>query len=112
MDCLFCKIAKKEIPSQIVFENDEVLVFKDIQPQAPIHWLLIPKEHSTNINDVSSAKIFSSIFQVVKDLATQHGFAQKGYRTVINTNPEGGQSVYHLHLHLLAGQQMGPSMVG
>lgn len=112
MDCLFCKIVKKEIPAQVVFENDEVLVFKDIQPQAPLHWLVIPKKHFTNINDVNTPETFGQLFQTIKDLVAKHGFAQKGYRTVINTNAEGGQSVYHLHIHILAGQQMKPNMVG
>lgn len=114
MDCLFCKIAKKEIPAQIVHEDNEVLAFEDISPQAPVHLLIIPKKHFININDVNpeSSEIFSKLLSTAKSLAEKFGIDQKGYRCVMNTNPEGGQSVYHLHLHLLAGQQMGPSMVG
>ena len=113
-DCIFCKIVKKEIPCQNVYENDEVLAFKDISPQAPVHILIIPKKHHININDVDaeSSKIFSHLYQAAQIVAQKMGIDQKGYRCVINTNPEGGQTVYHLHLHVLGGQQMGPSMVG
>ncbi len=114
MDCLFCKIAKKEIPGRIVYEDDQVLAFEDITPKAPVHLLVIPKKHFDNINEVdaSSAEIFSHLFKAVQLLAQKTGVAQKGYRCILNTNPDGGQTVYHLHLHLLGGQHMGPKMVG
>ena len=113
-DCIFCKIVKKEIPAQVVYEDDAVLAFKDISPQAPVHVLIIPKTHYINVNDVKPemAEIFAHLYKAAKIVAEKSGVAQKGYRCVMNTNPEGGQTVYHLHLHVLGGQQMGPNMVG
>ncbi len=113
-NCLFCKIIKNEIPGSILYEDEEVLAFKDLHPQAPVHILVIPKKHFSTLNDVeiASTKIFTSLLQAAKTIAHQLGISEKGYRCVINTHPEGGQSVYHLHLHLLGGAQMGPSMVG
>lgn len=114
MDCIFCKIAKKEIPSKIAFENDELLAFHDISPQAPVHVLVIPKKHFSNLNEVSSADsaLLSHLLTTIQTLAQKLGVAETGYRTVINTNPQGGQTVYHLHVHLLGGKQLGGSMVG
>jgi len=113
-DCIFCKIVQKQIPAQVVYEDDEVLSFKDISPQAPVHLLVIPKKHYININDAvsESSSIFSKLFEAAKKVAEQAGIAQKGYRCALNTNAEGGQTVYHLHLHVLGGRQLGPSMVG
>ena len=113
-DCIFCRIIKGEIPAQVVFEDETVFAFKDLQPQAPVHILVIPKQHFSTLNDVdpTSLKILSEMLQVAKTVAHQVGIGEKGYRCVVNTNPQGGQSVYHLHLHLLGGEQLGPSMVG
>jgi len=113
-DCIFCRIIKGEIPSQTLFEDETVFAFKDIQPQAPVHFLVITKQHFSSLNEVDapSMKLFTDLFQVAKTVAHQLGIGEKGYRCVVNTNREGGQSVYHLHLHVLGGAQLGPSMVG
>lgn len=113
-DCIFCRIIKKEIPASVVYETDTVLAVRDLHPQAPIHILIIPKKHFSNLNEIPTAEIssLSDLFQALQAIARQLGIHEKGYRSVINTNLEGGQSVYHVHLHLLGGQQMGPSMVG
>ena len=113
-DCLFCKIANKEIASKVVFENDELFAFHDISPQAPVHVLIIPKKHFGNLNEVTEpdSLVLSQMLQTAQSLAKQFKIAETGYRTVINTNAQGGQTVYHLHLHLLGGKQLGGSMVG
>jgi histidine triad (HIT) family protein len=113
-DCIFCRIVKGEISAQVLFEDETVFAFKDVHPQAPVHILVIPKQHVSTLNDVdpASMKILSEMFQTAKTVAHQVGIGEKGYRCVINTNTQGGQSVYHLHLHLLGGKQLGPSMVG
>ncbi len=95
-----------EITPNIVFENDEILAFHDIQPQAPIHILIIPKRHITTLNDADDAVLLGKLMQTAAQLAKTLDVAETGYRTVINCNPQGGQAVYHLHIHLLAGRQM------
>ena len=107
-DCLFCRIVKKQIPAEIVYENDKVLAFRDIDPQAPIHMLIIPKEHLTTLNDVKEehAQLMGQIILAAKVLAKEFDIDDKGYRSVFNCNKEGGQAVYHIHLHLLGGRQM------
>ena len=107
-NCLFCKIIKKEIPAEIVFENEDILAFKDIDPQAPVHILLVPKEHITTINDLEEnhKELVGAIYLVAKSLAIKYGISEDGYRTVFNCNKNGGQAVYHIHLHLLGGRQM------
>ncbi len=113
MECLFCKIVEGKIPSHKVYEDNLVLGFKDITPQAPIHYLFIPKLHIEGLDDVPEATtILADIFRAIQKTARQEGFAEKGYRTSINTNKEGGQVVYHLHVHCLAGKQMGGNLVG
>ena len=111
-DCLFCKIAKKEIPSQVVYEDKDVLAFKDIHPQAPVHILVIPKKHFGTLNDLSDISIMNPVFSAVQKIVKEQGIDQKGYRTVINCNKDGGQTVYHLHLHILGGRQLGGGMAG
>src|SRR4030095_1015492 len=113
-DCIFCRIVKGQIPSQTLFEDETVIAFKDIKPQAPVHFLVILKQHFSTLNEVEAAsmKLMTDLFQVAKTVAHQLGIGDSGYRCVINTNPEGGQSVYHLHLHVMGGRQLGPSMVG
>jgi histidine triad (HIT) family protein len=113
-DCIFCKIVKGEIPSKVLYEDENILAFNDINPQSPIHALIIPKKHYSTLNDLdaNSADLMKNIFQAAKTIAHQLGIAEKGYRCVINTNREGGQEVYHLHLHLLGGRQLGSTMVG
>ncbi|MEM5535125.1 histidine triad nucleotide-binding protein [Neptuniibacter pectenicola] len=109
MDCLFCKIINKEIPAQIVYEDEHVVAFNDINPQAPTHLLIIPRTHISTLNDISETQT-SLIGHMVKSAATiakQMGFDESGYRTVFNCNEDGGQTVYHIHLHLLGGKAMG-----
>jgi len=107
-DCLFCKIVEKQIPAEIVYENEKVLAFKDIDPKAPVHILIIPKVHITTLNDVKEehTEIMGQTFLAAKNLAKEFEIDEKGYRTVFNCNKEGGQAVYHIHLHLLGGRQM------
>lgn len=105
-DCLFCKMVAGEIQPSIVFEDDEVLAFNDIAPQAPIHILIVPKKHVATLNDADDALMLGKLMQTAAQLAKKLGVAENGYRTVINCNAQGGQAVYHLHIHLLAGRQM------
>ncbi len=102
-DCLFCKIAKNELPSQVVFEDDEVKVFKDIQPKAPVHLLVIPKTHIESVAHLEPGHeaIVSKIIYTAKKIAEDHGL--KGYRLAFNVGREGGQVIDHLHLHILGG---------
>ncbi len=106
--CLFCRIVNKEIPAEIIFENDTLLAFKDIEPQAPVHILIIPKEHITTTNDLSHKhkELIGDILLAAKQLASDYDIAEDGYRMVFNCNKMGGQAVYHIHLHLLGGRQM------
>ncbi len=108
-ETIFSKIIRKEIPAQIVYEDDEVLAFHDIRPQAPIHILILPKKPIPTLNDLEpeDAPLIGKLFLVAKQLAREMGFAEAGYRTVFNCNRDGGQEVYHLHLHLLAGRPLG-----
>ncbi|MGK0673366.1 MAG: histidine triad nucleotide-binding protein [Halothiobacillaceae bacterium] len=107
-ETIFSKIIRKEIPAQIVYEDEEVLAFRDIHPQAPVHILIIPKKPIATLNDLTpeDAPLIGKLYLVAKRLAGEMGFAEAGYRTVFNCNRHGGQEVYHLHLHLLAGRQM------
>ena len=107
-ECLFCRIVDKEIPAEIVFESDKLLAFKDVDPQAPVHILIIPKEHITTTNDLSNKhkELFGDILLTAKQLASEYDIAEDGYRIVFNCNKNGGQAVYHIHLHLLGGRQM------
>ncbi|MGZ5051068.1 MAG: histidine triad nucleotide-binding protein [Methylobacter sp.] len=105
-DCLFCKMATGVIKPDVVFEDDDVLAFRDINPQAPTHILIIPKRHIATLNDLDDAALGGKILQTAAQLAKQEGIAEAGYRTAFNCNHNGGQAVYHLHLHLLGGRQM------
>ncbi|MDD5593905.1 MAG: histidine triad nucleotide-binding protein [Candidatus Margulisbacteria bacterium] len=103
-DCLFCKIANKEIPASVVYEDDKVLAFNDIAPQAPTHILVIPKEHVATLADVKDYSVLADIFKVVNQLAAERGIDKTGFRTVINTGRAAGMAVHHLHIHLLGGR--------
>lgn len=107
-DDLFLKIINREISADIVYETDDVLAFRDINPQAPTHILIIPKELIRTMNDLDSShsELVGRLFLVAKELARQEGIAEDGYRVVMNCNRAGGQAVYHIHLHLLGGRQM------
>ena len=107
-DCLFCKIALRDIPSEIAYEDDEVIAFKDIQHLAPVHLIIIPKIHLRSLNDVTPEHeaLIGHIFGVIRRLAKELGVAESGYRVVTNTGTDGGQVVGHLHFHLLGGQAL------
>ena len=108
--CVFCKIVKKEIPAKVVYEDDRVMAFHDINPQAPIHILVIPKEHIPTLNDLTEEhkELIGHIFTVIKQIAKEMGIAESGYRVLVNCNRDGGQEIYHLHFHLLGGAPLGP----
>ena len=108
-DTLFGKIIRREIPADIVFEDDDVLAFRDINPQAPEHVLFIPKQPLATLNDATPADAarLGRLLLAAADYARREGFAEQGYRVVINCNEHGGQTVYHLHVHLLAGRRLG-----
>ena len=112
-DCLFCRIIKGEIPSSKVYEDEDVLAFKDINPAAPIHVLVIPKKHIVSLAEMEDKdeKIISKIYKVINEIAEKQGFNEKGYRVIVNCGKDGGQEVGHLHFHLLAGKQLGEKIV-
>lgn len=107
-DCLFCRIIAGEIPATTVYQDDSLVVIKDINPQAPLHVLIIPRAHIASLNDLSSDQdaLVGSMFRRAAALAKDNGYQERGYRTVFNTNREAGQSVFHIHLHLLAGRAL------
>jgi histidine triad (HIT) family protein len=108
-DCLFCKIANGDIPAELLVEDDDLVAFNDISPQAPVHLLIIPKKHFATVNDLTEAdtEIVSKLILCAKTLASEKGISESGYRLLFNCNAQGGQTVYHLHLHLLGGRQLG-----
>jgi histidine triad (HIT) family protein len=107
-DCLFCRIIRREIPGKIVHEDDELLAFEDINPQAPTHVLIVPKRHieSLNVLDAGDDRIVGTIVRRAAAIAKDRGISDGGYRTVFNTNRDAGQTVFHIHLHLLGGRSM------
>ncbi|MEO6801551.1 MAG: histidine triad nucleotide-binding protein [Rhodanobacter sp.] len=107
-ETIFSKIVRREIPADIVYENDDVLGFRDVNPQAPVHVLFIPKQPLATLNDATpeQAPLLGRLLLAAADYAKQEGFAEQGYRTVINCNEDGGQTVFHLHVHLLAGRRL------
>ena len=113
-ECIFCKIIQGTLPTNKVFENDTIFAFKDISPQAPTHVLIVPKKHVIDVLDVrqEDAHVFQDLFLAAQHLAAQFGIAGSGFRTVFNSGDHACQTMYHLHLHLLGGTQMGGSMTG
>jgi len=107
MNCIFCKIASKQIDSNILFEDDTLVAFEDINPQAPIHILIIPKEHIPTINDVKEhhKDLLGKMILTAKKLASEKQISESGYRLVFNTEKDSGQEVFHIHLHLLGGRK-------
>ena len=107
-DCLFCKIAAGEIAAELVFKNDSVVAFRDINPQAPTHILVIPRKHIATINDIApdDCSLVGELYLVAAELARKEGFADEGYRVVMNCNEGAGQTVFHIHLHLLGGRPL------
>ena len=107
-DCLFCKIRDGEIPCNIAYEDEEILAFHDVNPQAPVHFLIIPKRHISTVNDVAAEDeaVMGKLFSAAKTIAEQQGVSDEGYRLVVNCNEQAGQTVFHIHMHLLAGRNM------
>jgi len=105
---IFKKIIDKELPADIVFENDNILAFRDVNPQAPVHILIIPKEEIATLNDLNPAhqNLIGEMHLAAKDIAKSEGISENGYRVVFNCNEDGAQSVYHIHMHLLGGRKM------
>ncbi len=108
-DCLFCRIAQGEIPADLVRSDPEVVAFRDIHPQAPTHILIIPRKHIASVSDLSdvNADLMGKLFLAARDLAREEGISEAGYRMVVNAGPDAGQTVFHVHLHLLGGRGMG-----
>ena len=105
-DCLFCKIVRKEIPAKIVFENEKIVAFRDINPKAPVHILIVPKKHISTIMDLrqEDKDVIGEIYLVVQKLTELEKIAEGGFRTVVNCNADAGQEVFHIHFHLLGGR--------
>ena len=112
MDCIFCQIAAGKVPSDIIYQDEEVIAFRDINPQAPVHLLIIPREHVASLAEVSEAQLplMGYMISIANKLAEEEGIAESGYRLAINCGREGGQLVPHLHLHLLGGRQLSGSL--
>ncbi len=112
MDCIFCKIANKDIPSQVVFENENILAFKDLSPQAPVHILVIPKKHISSMNEINNenSSVVAEIFQVINQIAKQENIKESGYRVISNCGEDGCQSVHHLHFHILGGKKLSETL--
>jgi histidine triad (HIT) family protein len=105
--CLFCRIVRKEIPAKVIHEDEHTLAFRDIDPKAPTHVLVIPKQHVATLNDVSDPALVGRLLVAAKEIAAAEGIADSGYRTVVNCGAGAGQTVFHLHLHLLGGRGLG-----
>jgi histidine triad (HIT) family protein len=105
--CLFCRIVRGEVPAQVVYETPDLVAIRDINPQAPVHVVIMPRQHVASLNDVRDPTIAGQLATAAATIAQREGYADRGYRTVVNTNGDGGQTVFHLHLHLLAGRRMG-----
>jgi histidine triad (HIT) family protein len=107
-DCLFCKIISGDIPATILYRDDKVIAFNDINPQAPVHTLIIPLKHISTLNDLQEEDnaLTGHMVQTAKKIAAENGIAEDGYRVLMNCNSDGGQTVFHLHLHILGGRQM------
>lgn len=108
-DCLFCKILAGDIPADIIYESDTAIAFRDINPQAPTHVLIIPRRHISTINEITAddQAIVGSLYSAAQEIAAAEGFADDGYRAVMNCNEAAGQTVFHIHLHLLGGRVFG-----
>ena len=105
--CLFCKIVRNEISADVVYEDDTVIAFRDITPQAPVHVLIIPRKHVSTLNDLDDKAVAGYLLMTAKKLAKELGIDESGYRLVMNCNKQGGQTVFHIHMHILGGQQLG-----
>ena len=112
-DCIFCKIINKEIPSTVVYEDDEILAFRDIHPVTPVHILVIPKKHITSLAHLEKEDeaVIGKIYTVINEIAKKEGILEKGFRVIVNCGEDGGQEVKHLHFHLLGGKKLGAKIV-
>ncbi|HEY7790289.1 MAG TPA: histidine triad nucleotide-binding protein [Vicinamibacterales bacterium] len=108
VNCLFCRIVKREVPASLVYEDEEVLAFNDISPQAPVHVLVVPKRHMATLNDLTPAEdhLVGRLIRQAAAIAAERGISAGGYRMVLNCNADAGQTVFHIHLHLLGGRPM------
>ena len=105
-ECIFCNIIEGKLPADFVYQDDDIVAFQDVQPQAPVHFLIVPREHIRNLNEFDNEYLAAKIFRVAAQLAADNGIAEDGYRLVGNCNAAGGQTVYHVHFHLLGGRNM------
>ncbi|MEO6444802.1 MAG: histidine triad nucleotide-binding protein [Gemmatimonadaceae bacterium] len=105
-DCPFCGIARGDIPATLLASNEHCVAFRDLNPQAPVHVLIIPREHVASLNDVTSPELIGEVMRMAAAVAGSEGLSEQGYRVVLNTNRDGGQTVFHLHAHLLGGRAM------
>ncbi len=105
--CLFCRIVRREIPATLVAETADCVAFRDINPQAPVHVVVIPRKHVASLNEADDPQLVGRLAVVAAEIAGREGIASSGYRTVINTNADAGQTVFHIHLHLLGGRRLG-----
>ncbi|MBR6033271.1 MAG: histidine triad nucleotide-binding protein [Clostridia bacterium] len=112
-DCIFCKIIKKEIPSEIVYEDEQVIAFKDIHPVAPVHVLIIPKKHISAVTEIKEddEAVIGKIYSVINTIAEKMGIKENGFRVIVNCGKDGGQEVKHLHFHLIGGKELGTKIV-
>lgn len=108
-DCIFCKIAKGEVPSEKIFESDEILAFRDLHPVAPTHVIVIPKTHYATLNDIPKNElgILSKVYAAIQEVARKTKIADNGYRIIVNTNRSAGQEIFHVHFHVLGGRSLG-----
>ena len=106
-DCIFCRIVRREIPAKIVFENEHCVAFRDVSPQAPVHVVIVTREHVASLDQATNATQLGALSAAARDIARTENIAKSGYRTVVNTNGDGGQTVFHLHMHVLGGRRMG-----
>ena len=111
-ECLFCKINAREIPSEIVYEDEQVLVFKDINPLAPVHLLVISKKHIDDLNGIQEEdeRLLGHLMMVIKEMAKEHGVQESGYRVITNIGEDGGQIIKHLHFHIIGGKALGSKL--
>jgi histidine triad (HIT) family protein len=105
-ECVFCNIVSKEIPATFLAEDEHCVAFRDLNPQAPVHILIVPREHVASLNTLKDPEVVGRMHQMAAGLASTEGVSERGYRTVINTNADAGQTVFHIHLHLLGGRHM------
>ena len=110
-DCIFCKIANKEINTEIIYENENVIGFKDLNPLAKLHFLIVPKEHYETILEISNEDVMKDIFRAVKEIAKKYEIEDKGFRLINNCREDGGQEVMHMHVHMLGGEKLKTTII-